>query len=81
MSLVGPRPHQPREVALYEEHHYQVLTTKPGITGMAQVYGREKNSFEEEVGYDTYYIEHYSIILDTIILMKTFLVVLARAFR
>ena len=81
MSLVGPRPHQPREVALYEEHHYQVLTTKPGITGMAQVYGREKNSFEEEVGYDTYYIEHYSIILDAIIVMKTFLVVLTRAFR
>jgi len=38
MSLVGPRPHQPREVELYDEDDYQVLTIKPGITGMAQVY-------------------------------------------
>ena len=81
MSLVWPRPHQPREVDLYEEHHYQVLTVKPGITGMAQVYGREKNSFDEEVGYDTYYIEHYSLILDGMILMKTIGVVFLRIFR
>ncbi len=81
MSLIWPRPHQPREVSLYEERHYQLLTIKPGITGMAQVYGREKNSFEEEVGYDTYYIEHYSILLDMLILAKTFFVVLSRAFR
>lgn len=71
MSLVGPRPHQPREVDLYDEHHYQVLTVKPGITGMAQVSGREQNSFEEEVGYDVYYIENYSILLDLLILIKT----------
>ena len=54
---------------------------KPGITGMAQVYGREKNSFDEEVGYDTYYIEHYSLILDGMILMKTIGVVFLRIFR
>lgn len=71
MSLVGPRPHQPREVDLYDEHHYQVLTVKPGITGMAQVSGREQNSFEEEVAYDVYYIENYSILLDLLILLKT----------
>ncbi len=81
MSLIGPRPHQPREVSLYEERHYQLLTIKPGITGMAQVYWREKNSFEDEVGYDTYYIEHYSLILDILILLKTFIVVGTRAFR
>lgn len=81
MSLIGPRPHQPREVEAYEEHHYQVLTIKPGITGMAQVYGREKNSFEDEVAYDRYYIEHYSPLLDILILGKTFFVVLRRIFE
>lgn len=80
MSLIGPRPHQPREVREYEERHYQVLTIKPGITGMAQVYGREKNTFEEEVSLDTYYIEHYSLILDFVIFLRTILVVFKRAF-
>ena len=80
MSLIGPRPHQPREVREYDEHHYQVLTIKPGITGMAQVYGREHNTFEEEVGLDTYYIEHYSPILDILIFFRTIFVVIRRAF-
>ncbi|GAB0174792.1 MAG: sugar transferase [Candidatus Altimarinota bacterium] len=81
MSLVGPRPHQPREVENYNEHHYQVLTIKPGITGMAQVFGRDKNTFDDEVRYDVYYIEHYSLLLDFLIIGKTFLVILTRAFR
>jgi exopolysaccharide biosynthesis polyprenyl glycosylphosphotransferase len=81
MSLIGPRPHQPREVREYSEHHYQVLSIKPGITGMAQVYGREKNSFEEEISLDTYYIEHYSLILDLLILLRTGIVIITRAFR
>ncbi len=81
MSLIGPRPHQPREVKKYSEHHYQVLSIKPGITGMAQVYGRERNTFEEEVSLDTYYIEHYSPILDFLIFARTLYVVIERAFR
>lgn len=81
MSLVGPRPHQPREVEKYNEHHYQVLTIKPGITWMAQVFWRDKNTFEDEVRYDVYYIEHYSLLLDFLIIAKTFLVILVRAFR
>lgn len=80
MSLIGPRPHQPREVAAYKERHFQVLTIKPGITGMAQVYGREKNTFEDEITLDTYYIEHYSMILDLLILARTLWVVLRRVF-
>ena len=79
MSLIGPRPHQPREVRAYQEHHYQVLSIKPGITGMAQVYGRERNTFEEEVALDSYYIEHYSPILDFLIFGRTILVVIERA--
>jgi len=80
MSLIGPRPHQPREVREYEEHHYQVLTIKPWITGMAQVYGRDANTFEAEIALDTYYIEHYSPILDLIIFLRTIFVVIRRAF-
>jgi exopolysaccharide biosynthesis polyprenyl glycosylphosphotransferase len=81
MSLVWPRPHQPREVEHYDEHHFQVLTVKPGITWMAQVFWRDKNTFEDEVRYDVYYIEHFSLLLDLLIIGKTFLVIGIRAFR
>ncbi|MCK4540423.1 sugar transferase [Candidatus Parcubacteria bacterium] len=71
MSLVGPRPHLPEEVARYEHHHKKVLTIKPGMTGMAQISGRSDLSFEEEVKLDTYYIENWSILLDLSILIRT----------
>ena len=56
MSLVGPRPHELEEIAQYEDSHRKVLQIKSGITGMAQVSGSSKLSFEDEVGLDTYYI-------------------------
>lgn len=71
MSLVGPRPHLPEEVAKYEHHHKKVLTIKPGITGMAQISGRSDLSFEEEVKLDTYYIENWSLLLDLSLLLRT----------
>jgi lipopolysaccharide/colanic/teichoic acid biosynthesis glycosyltransferase len=71
MSLVGPRPHLPEEVARYEHHHKKVLTIKPGITGFAQVSGRSDLSFEDEVKLDTYYIENWSLLMDIAILFKT----------
>ncbi|MCK5320443.1 sugar transferase, partial [Candidatus Parcubacteria bacterium] len=71
MSLVGPRPHLPEEVARYEHHHKKVLTIKPGMTGMAQISGRSDLSFEEEVKLDTYYIENWSILLDLSIFLRT----------
>jgi len=71
MSLVGPRPHLPEEVAQYQKHHKFVLAIKPGITGLAQTSGRSDLNFEEEVRLDTYYIEHWSPWLDIIILFKT----------
>lgn len=77
MSLVGPRPHLPEEVAQYKKHHKFVLTLKPGITGMAQVHGRSDLDFEEEVKLDTYYIEHWSPWLDLKILVRTLFVVLS----
>lgn len=76
MSVVGPRPHQPREVAKYKSHHYKVLNIKPGITGMAQINGRSDLSFEKEVFFDTYYIEHWSFWLDLYIIMSTPLVLI-----
>jgi lipopolysaccharide/colanic/teichoic acid biosynthesis glycosyltransferase len=81
MSLIGPRPHQPREVELYDEEDRQVLTVKPGITGMAQVYGREKNSFKEEIARDRDYIENYSLSLDIAILFRTFFVIIERIWK
>jgi len=71
MSLVGPRPHLPEEVAQYRDHQRRVLTIKPGITGLAQVSGRADLNFDEEVNLDTYYIENWSPWLDLAILLKT----------
>jgi len=71
MSLVGPRPHLPEEVAKYEHHHKKVLTIKPGISGLAQISGRSDLNFEDEVKLDTYYIENWSLLLDLSILLRT----------
>lgn len=78
MSLVGPRPHQPREVDNYLLHQKRVLTIKPGITGLAQVNGREKNTFEDEVNLDIFYIENWNFLLDVKIFLKTFWIILNR---
>jgi exopolysaccharide biosynthesis polyprenyl glycosylphosphotransferase len=71
MSLVGPRPHLPEEVAKYENYHRKVLTIKPGITGLAQVSGRSDLAFDEEVKLDVYYIENWTMLLDISILLRT----------
>lgn len=71
MSLVGPRPHEIEEVQKYQTHHRKVLTIKPGMTGMAQVSGRSDLDFEEEIRLDTWYMENWSIKLDSMILFKT----------
>ena len=78
MSLVGPRPHQQREVDKYEKHHKRVLDIKPGATGLAQISGRSDLDFDEEVKLDTYYIENWSLRLDFWIMLKTPFVVLIR---
>ena len=68
MSLVGPRPALPYEVALYKEWHRQRLLCVPGITGWWQVKGRCRVSFDEMVEMDIWYIEHRSLALDLKIL-------------
>ncbi|HRZ95608.1 MAG TPA: sugar transferase [Candidatus Moranbacteria bacterium] len=71
MSMVGPRPHQEREVEKYMEYHRRLLTIKPGVTGMAQVSGRSDLDFEDEYRMDLYYIENWSLWLDIQICLKT----------
>lgn len=71
MSLVGPRPHQPREVDEYKDTYPIVFTLKPGITGLAQISGRSDLAFKEEMKLDILYTERWSILLDLIIILKT----------
>jgi lipopolysaccharide/colanic/teichoic acid biosynthesis glycosyltransferase len=71
MSLVGPRPALPYEVALYDERHRQRLLAVPGVTGWWQVRGRSRVSFDEAVEMDIWYIEHASLGLDLKILLLT----------
>lgn len=71
MSLVGPRPHMPSEVEGYQRAHHQLFRVKPGITGLAQISGRSDINFEDEARLDIYYLEHWSLLLDLIILIKT----------
>lgn len=78
MSLVWPRPHQPREVDKYEDYQKRVVTIKPWITWMAQVNWREKNDFDNEVKLDVFYIENWSLLLDVKILAKTLISIIKR---
>ena len=78
MSLVGPRPPLPREVAKYERDHLYRLRTQPGITGLWQVSGRNELSFEDMVRLDRYYVDNWSLGLDVRIVFKTFAVLVSR---
>lgn len=78
MSLVGPRPPLPSEVAQYDRLERRRLTIKPGITGPWQVSGRSDVTFAEWVRLDIYYIQNWSLLLDLTILLKTVAVVVLR---
>jgi len=72
MSLVGPRPPIPYEVEKYEPWHLRrILEVKPGITGLWQVDGRSKTSFDDMVRLDLRYVQNWSLWLDLKILLKT----------
>jgi exopolysaccharide biosynthesis polyprenyl glycosylphosphotransferase len=76
MSLIGPRPPIPYEVEHYREWHKQRLETRPGITGLWQVRGRNLLSFDDMVRLDIEYIQEWSFLLDIKIILKTISVVL-----
>ncbi|MDQ3485259.1 MAG: sugar transferase [Actinomycetota bacterium] len=71
MSLVGPRPPLPTEVAAYEPDTLRRLHVRPGITGLWQVSGRSDLSWDETVRLDLYYIDNWSMMQDLSILAKT----------
>ncbi|GAA1351039.1 sugar transferase [Falsarthrobacter nasiphocae] len=77
MSLVGPRPPLPREVAKYEDHVHRRLLVQPGITGLWQVSGRSDLSWNDTVRLDLYYVENWSLAQDVLIIFKTFRAVVA----
>lgn len=71
MSIVGPRPPIPYEVEEYDIWHRKRLDMKPGITGLWQVSGRNRLTFDEMVRIDMYYIENWSLWLDLKIILLT----------
>lgn len=76
MTLVGPRPPLPREVAKYEAWQKLRLSVKPGLTGLWQISGRSNVGFEEMVRMDLRYIRERSLLYDIKILIKTIPVIL-----
>ena len=71
MSLVGPRPPLPREVAQYDDWMLARLEVRPGITGLWQTSGRSELPFDDYVRLDLFYIENWSLAYDLFILAKT----------
>ncbi len=71
MSLVGPRPPLPEEVAKYSRDAQRKLLVKPGLTGLWQISGRSDLSWEESVRLDLRYVENWSLALDALIVWKT----------
>ena len=71
MSLVGPRPPLPDEVARYEDDMNRRLRVRPGMTGLWQVSGRSDLSWDETVRLDLYYVDNWSMMQDMAILART----------
>lgn len=71
MSLVGPRPQVGAEVALYDDAAQRRLIAKPGMTGLWQVSGRSRLTWDEAVRLDLYYLENWSMAVDLVILLRT----------
>jgi len=76
MSLIGPRPTIPVQVAQYTERQRGRLAVKPGITGWAQVNGRSALPWSERIELDLHYIEHRTLMLDLRIVWRTVAIVL-----
>ena len=71
MSLVGPRPDQVDQIQYYTEHEKQKLLVKPGITGLAQISGRNSISWEQRKELDVSYSLNHSVLGDLAILVRT----------
>lgn len=78
MSLVGPRPPLPREVASYATHVHRRFLVRPGMTGLWQISGRSQLSWEDTVRLDLFYVENWSLTGDFVILWRTAKAVFAK---
>lgn len=75
MSLVGPRPTLPDQVEAYDDFRRQRLSLRPGITGLAQVYGSALMSWDERILYDIAYVRRCDLLMDVGILLRTVAVI------
>ena len=71
MSLVGPRPDLPSQEKFYVGNERDKLLVRPGITGYSQAYFRNSISWKERIGFDIFYIQNVSFIMDMKIILKT----------
>jgi lipopolysaccharide/colanic/teichoic acid biosynthesis glycosyltransferase len=78
MNFVGPRPIVVQELQRYGAYKRHYLSVKPGVTGLWQVSGRNNTTYERRVELDRRYVEHRSLWLDALILLRTFKVVVTR---
>ena len=78
MSIIGPRPTITYQVERYSERQRKRLNMRPGVTGWAQVNGRNSLPWVKRIEYDIWYVENYSLLLDLKIFIKTFRVALLR---
>lgn len=76
MSLVGPRPTLLDQIEAYDGFRRQRLLVRPGISGLAQVYGNTMVPWDERILYDIAYVRRCSFMLDAHILMRTVLVII-----
>lgn len=78
MAIVGPRPLLVNYLTLYNEYQARRHEVRPGLTGLAQINGRNATSWEVRFGYDVYYVDHVTLAGDLKIIFKTIGIVLKR---
>ena len=76
MSLIGPRPTLPEQVAEYNDFDRRRLEVRPGLTGLAQIHGGITLPWPEKIKWDVYYVDHLGAMMDLRICLKTLVVVL-----
>ena len=74
MSIVGPRPTLKYQAEEYNDYQWQRLKVKPGVTGLAQINGRQSLTWKEKIDYDVQYVNNRSFLLDLKIIFKTFFI-------
>lgn len=78
MSIIGPRPLVKQYLSYYTEEETHRHAVRPGLTGMAQVHGRNSVKWEERFAYDTYYAKHITFLTDVKIIFQTVFTVIRR---